>query len=113
MSKVKKIISVLFLFIFCFGYSENVLSQNESISLKPNPAKTFFRIELDSSLDAKDAKVAIFDIIANPIKNYTVKLTSSNVIEVNIESLSSGMYIVQIQSANFTTVRKRLIVDKN
>jgi len=113
MSKVKKIISLLFLFIFCFGYGENVLSQNESISLKPNPAKDFFKVELDSSLDARNAKVYIFDIIANPVKNYTVKITSNNTIEVNIDSLSSGMYIVQIQSEKFTTVRKRLIVDKN
>jgi len=113
MLKKKYTISLLlFLSICCYGNFPR-LAENDIVVLKPNPAKDFFRVELHDDQDANNVNVYIFDIIANPVTNYTSKIISSSIIEVNIESLNSGMYIVQIQGANATTIRKRLIVDKN
>jgi len=111
----KKLIILSFfilLFSLAFTKESNAFVSNSNISIKPNPAKNFFRIKLNNNVDPEEITIIIFDIIGNPLTNYPQSIIDSNTIEINIETLKSGMYIIRVKGPNFLTT-ERLIVDKN
>ena len=78
-----------------------------SLNLFPNPATNNLTITLASS--SKKVNVSIIDITGEIIYKTTVRETQK--IEVKTEDFKSGIYVVQIQTADFI-VTKKLIIEK-
>ncbi|WP_284651750.1 T9SS type A sorting domain-containing protein [Flavobacterium terrisoli] len=82
------------------GVSESEL--NSSIKLYPNPATSVLNIE--SSL-LPITKVEFYSILGNKV------LETSNIETINIENLSSGMYMVKMYAENNRFVTRKLVVE--
>ncbi len=84
---------------------EEILSINENrlsdVSLYPNPASGIVNIKTQMQ---GSKQIGVFDILGKQIMNTTI---TNN--ELNISSLKSGVYFVQV-SQNNNTVTKKLVV---
>jgi hypothetical protein len=80
---------------------------SSSINLFPNPATNHLIIALGSN--NKKVQVTITDITGKII--YSIIASETQKIEVNTNDFAEGIYVVQIQAADFT-VTKKLIVEK-
>jgi len=78
-----------------------------SITLFPNPADNHLTIDLGSHNE--EVTVTIADITGKVV--YTTLATDAQRIEVNTQDFAEGMYVVQIQSADFIAT-KLFIVGK-
>ncbi len=87
------------------GIIENSFAS--SINLYPNPAPNQLTIALGSN--NKKVEVTIYDITGKIIYSTTERETQK--IEVNTNDFAEGIYVVQIQSADFRETKK-LIVEK-
>jgi hypothetical protein len=85
------------------GINENYLAS--SIHLFPNPASNHLTIALGSN--NKKVEVTITDITGKIIYN-TTSIDTPN-IEVNTQDFANGIYVVQIQSADFIGTKKLVI----
>ena len=85
------------------GIMEN--SSASSINLFPNPATNHFTIALGSN--NKNVEVTIADITGKIIYSTTTVDTQS--IEINTEDFAAGIYVVQIQSADFIAMKKLIV----
>ena len=88
------------------GIIENSFAS--SINLFPNPADNHVTIALGSN--NKKVEVTIADITGKVI--YTTIITDTQMIEVNTYDFAEGIYIVQIQSADFIGTKK-LVIEKS
>ncbi len=87
------------------GIFENSFAS--SINLFPNPADNHFTIALGSS--NQKVEVIITDITGKII--YSTTSTDVQKIEVNTTDFATGIYVVQIQAADFIA-SKKLIIEK-
>jgi hypothetical protein len=87
------------------GISENSFAS--SINLFPNPANNHLTIALGSN--NKKVDVTISDITGKLIYSSTASDTQK--IEVNTNDFAEGIYVVQIQSADFIATKK-LVIEK-
>ncbi len=87
------------------GIIENSFAS--SINLYPNPANSHLNIDLGSN--HKKVEVAIADITGKLI--YTSIATDTQKVEVNTKDFAEGIYVVQIQAADFIGTKK-LVVEK-
>ncbi len=85
------------------GISENSFAS--SINLFPNPTKNHLTIDLGSN--NKKIEVTIADITGKVI--YTTVTTDTNMVEVNTNDFSEGIYVVQIQAADFIGTKKLVL----
>ena len=85
----------------------NESSFASSIHLFPNPATNNLTIELGNN--NKKVDVTITDITGKII--YATTASETQKIEINIEDFKAGIYVVQIQTADFI-VSRRLVVEK-
>ena len=77
------------------------------INLFPNPATNHLTIALGNN--TKKAEVTITDISGKLI--YTTTTTDAQKIEVNTKEFAEGIYVVQIQTADFIA-KKKLVIAK-
>ena len=87
------------------GINENSFAS--SINLFPNPVNNHLTIALGSN--NKKVDVTITDITGKII--YATTASETQKIEVNTEDFKAGIYVVQIQSADFIATKK-LVVEK-
>ncbi|MBK8845916.1 MAG: T9SS type A sorting domain-containing protein [Bacteroidetes bacterium] len=87
------------------GINENSFAS--SISLFPNPATNHLTIVLGSN--NKNVEVTIADITGKIIYSTTAYETQK--IEVNTKDFTAGIYVVKIQTADFTETKK-LVIEK-
>ena len=87
------------------GIIENSFAS--SINLFPNPAYNHLTIALGSN--NKKVEVTITDITGKVI--YTTIATDTQNVEVNTKDFAEGIYVVQIQTADFITTKK-LVLEK-
>jgi hypothetical protein len=89
------------------GISPLSLGERPGVRLYPNPVKNKLTIELPNSI--KNVEVTIADITGKMI--YATSETDTEKIDVNTEDFAAGIYVVQIQTADFIATRK-LVVEK-
>ena len=87
----------------CTGVSE--ISNINSVDIYPNPASTLLTIALRSII--KNVEVTILDVTGKII--YKTFDFGQHQIEVNTQDFAEGVYVVQIQAAEFTETRKLVI----
>jgi hypothetical protein len=73
-----------------------------SIEVYPNPVETYCNVILD---DYTDVEIFVRDI-SGQIVDVTVDTDYSSYIELNMESLSTGIYFISIQKGDILTTRK-------
>ena len=90
------------------GVDEAVLStaslENEQITMYPNPATDIISLRFD---DLSKLKVTIYDVIGREILSKLLEKSNKN---IDISSLGSGTYIVQITNENNEKITKKLII---
>ncbi len=86
------------------------LSENNhqgAFSIHPNPFKESINLEINSPLDKSTIKsVEIYSSLGKLIDSFDVSDTISNLKELNLEHLQSGMYFIQFQFADTLYIRK-------
>lgn len=75
----------------------------KSVNLYPNPTKDEFNVEI--SKDIHEFSVEVYNQLGALV--YSEKVSNSNTLNVNVDSLNSGVYFVHIKT-NFGTVTKRI-----
>jgi hypothetical protein len=80
------------------------VSSTTNISLWPNPAKDVVNVNYSGA--GNDARAMIFDQLGRMISS-TVLHSGNN--SVNVSNLSTGSYIVHVQSADGTVLNGKLI----
>ncbi|MBT8218379.1 MAG: proprotein convertase P-domain-containing protein [Bacteroidia bacterium] len=95
--------------IFTFMTEPNVAVENvfqaESISIIPNPAKHVFNIEISTNAIV-DGKYYVYNINGEVVQTGPLRSSTTT---VNIDRLSSGIYMVRIQDAHAFIVKKLII----
>lgn len=76
--------------------STNDLTQENSLRLYPNPSKSQLNIEFNSVID--EGTIEIYDLLGKRI--YGQSLTANNLIQIDVESWQTGLYLVKIKSNN-------------
>jgi hypothetical protein len=91
------------------GISENELNNVTSSSIYPNPAsdKVVLLVDLkDQSL----VKMKLINVIGQVVKSYEINGTAGeNVVDLELNGLTAGIYFINLQSGN-NTISKKLIV---
>ena len=85
------------------GINGNSLDNN--FIIYPNPSNG--NINIKSLIDFGDAKVSIYDINGREVYNTDVNLQDT--VSINAKNLSAGMYIMQIEGADYSHTAKLII----
>jgi len=83
------------------------MNKNEGIILFPNPATSHVTIDLGSNNQNVD--VTIIDVTGKII--YAATASETQRIEVSTQDFKAGIYVVQIQAAEFGATKK-LVIEK-
>ena len=81
---------------------DQILNENSSMIVYPNPTSEFFSINYDN-LTNLNITINVFDLNGVLVKS---ELFKENQQKVNIENLSNGTYIVEIKSIEFSVKNK-------
>lgn len=80
---------------------QEIKSKSFAFALFPNPASNSVRLDLE----ANNFEVALFNLSGKRV------LTLRNEKELDISSLSKGVYFVQVSGTNFKAMKKLIVVD--
>jgi hypothetical protein len=80
--------------------SNEIFEASEELKIYPNPTKGSFNIE---GTNLVNSKIKIYDILGNLIQQVDAE---NNLMEFNKTNLSAGVYFINIEKNNKTTVRK-------
>jgi hypothetical protein len=86
------------------GANDNGSLEN-NFNIYPNPSKGIVNIQ--SRLDLGNADISVFDINGRKVFNQNVEI--QNVVSINTENLSTGIYILQINGENYSHTTKLII----
>ena len=89
----------------CENLGVNDTNLDNKFIIYPNPSNG--NINIKPLLDFGDANVSIYDINGRKVYNTNVNL--QNTVSINAQSLSSGMYIMQIDGADYSHTAKLII----
>jgi len=89
----------------CENLGVNDTDLDNKFIIYPNPSNG--NINIKPLLDFGDAKVSIYDI--NGRKVYNTDINLQNTVSINAQSLSSGMYIMQIDGSDYSHTAKLII----
>jgi RNase P/RNase MRP subunit POP5 len=85
-------------------------SEKAAFGFYPNPSVTKnITLTYDSSLVSANAAVSIYTIAGAKVFETAIANTGANATELNLSSLSSGMYIVKFESGSYTASQKLVI----
>lgn len=86
---------------------EEIDEANESVIIFPNPSTGLFQIELVAMEVKEKTTLAIYNVLGELI--YTSGV-NSNVIQVNLGTISKGVYFVRINTGQ-TILTKKIVID--
>ena len=89
----------------CESLGINDTNLDNKFIIYPNPSNG--NINIKPLLDFGDAKVSIYDINGRKVYNTDVNL--QNTVSINAQNLSAGMYIMQIDGADYSHTAKLII----
>jgi hypothetical protein len=84
---------------------EEIPSRDDRITLYPNPSDG--NIKIKTTIDFGDSKVSVYDLNGRLI--YSQEKTISETIDLNLSSLSSGLYTLKILSQDYSYNKKFFI----
>ena len=83
--------------------ANEIFEASEELKIYPNPTRGSFSIE---GTNLVNSKIKIYDILGNLIQQVDAE---NNLMEFNKTNLSAGVYLINIEKNNKTTVRKLVI----
>jgi Secretion system C-terminal sorting domain len=88
--------------------SDIVAAPKIDFTIYPNPASTYFKIDLNAERQASVNAINIYDISGRLLdnKDYFAEVN-------NIDFLPSGMYLIEIKCSDYTRIMQRLIIQRN
>jgi extracellular elastinolytic metalloproteinase len=89
----------------CEGLGTNENSLDNNFVIYPNPSNG--NINIKSLIDFGDAKVSIFDLNGREV--FTNEVSLQNTVNINAENLTTGLYILQINGADYSHSAKLII----
>ena len=89
----------------CDPLGINDTNLDTNFIIYPNPSNG--NINIKSLIDFGDANVSIYDINGRKVHNSDVNLQNS--VSINAQNLSAGMYIMQIEGADYSHTAKLII----
>lgn len=94
------------------GYGKDELTLNKySVSLFPNPCKGKLNININSQ-NIGNIYIELSNILGQVLINKTIKVTTgNNDIQIEMDNLSNGIYLIKVQNTTSTYTRK-IILDK-
>jgi hypothetical protein len=88
---------------------DNSVQQIGNLSIYPNPSNGTFTLSFDA-IDSEMYNLSITDMIGNSISNTTEYATNGKINKVyQLNHLSSGLYLLNIQSNN-NSIQKRIVI---
>lgn len=89
------------------GAREQVTSKmiDNKINIYPNPAKTFFTVQLPQSAD----RIKIFDISGKAVREILRFAQNDNVVRVSLDGIKNGVYFVKVGDE---MVKEKLVVTR-
>lgn len=83
------------------------------INIYPNPATDKLAVQLNSNYTGKDVQIALYDMAGKKIAVLYNDIISANKIQVALPAnISTGIYMLQINADDNTTITKRITVNK-
>jgi hypothetical protein len=89
----------------CGVLSASDVDADSNFSIYPNPSNG--NININSVVDAGDATISIVDLNGRTVFTQNVELHNS--VNINAESLKTGVYIIQINGDNYSHKAKLII----
>ncbi len=86
----------------------NEKSLNQSVVMFPNPATTSTQL-LFGFEQAQDLNISVVDLQGRTISRQVVNGVTSQSVNLNVENLKSGLYLIRIETANGDQATLRLI----
>jgi len=87
----------------------NDLAKKVSLILYPNPAAKNISLDLNSEIN-ENASIKIYDITGKMVQQNEIQLSTGNqTIDVSLNNLNGGLYIVQLTTKNGTLSKKLTI----
>jgi hypothetical protein len=83
---------------------DKVLNER-NIRIYPNPAKDVLNVVISSNLKIESAKLQIMDVVGKEVSFYYLPSTNQNLLTINIQHLSKGVYFVKVGN----TVKKLVV----
>lgn len=92
--------------VLTLGVSEDIIL-NGHLNVYPNPNNGQFSVSYkgDSALE----KLSVFDITGRMVQSIDLQNANSETINVNLEGVSQGMYVLQIYTKNASVTKKIII----
>lgn len=94
-----------------YAYSHMVsldINRQESLSLYPLPAHDVFYVKTDTPADV--ANIVIRNLASIPVK--TIPYSGEPDAEINVDNLSPGLYLVQLNMTDGRVITKKLVVTR-
>lgn len=96
-------------------YSHNFLLDNDppaslteselrTLSVYPNPASDFLRVELPDGLDAQEAQLRLLDARGRQLRLISWQHSSSPLLDLPLDGLAPGMYILRVDGPDASYV---------
>jgi hypothetical protein len=81
-------------------------------NIYPNPARDVILIALSQPTKESDLAIKIYDLSGRMVLSQNLlESNGSEIVEININDLSSGLYLVQVNIGNYVSA-KRLVISK-
>lgn len=77
-------------------------------SMYPNPTNGYVQLDL-SPLNVSSAQVEVYDYTGKVIRNISVNKKGSSKVDMDLQSLASGVYFVKVSSIKGTSVKQLMI----
>lgn len=100
------IYSVLWTIDLSLGFDE-VTEERIKIQISPNPTSDLINIDLDDRI-GENIDVKVFSMMGQEVVNEFQNLTSES-IQLNLDGLKTGIYIIQIRLSSGHIISKRII----
>ncbi|MGB0932361.1 MAG: T9SS type A sorting domain-containing protein [Chitinophagales bacterium] len=88
-------------------------SSNIQLSLQPNPANQFTKVQI-SSPNASKGNLAIYDMVGRQIQfheNISLQRGMNNELQLDVSDLESGVYLLQLEDVNGKKSGVKMVVD--
>jgi uncharacterized delta-60 repeat protein len=95
------------------GGESNSLNEElieNQIKVYPNPAKSKINIKLAPSLINSKYEISLYDMSGNRVKGITSNLGDENIVKVNLNTLNSGLYLLEIEQENSEKIVKKISI---
>lgn len=85
-----------------FNIPEN---KSLNINIYPNPTNEFANVSFGTNY-YENIRVRVYNLVGKEVKNFVFKGSSTNVIRIDLSDCPAGVYMLNIQTDNFTTGKK-------